>query len=107
MLTKICELQYKICYNSACVRDNLDTCTQWGVVRVTQFNDVPDMTSSINPCCHGNQVVVFEQKIVFSLVYIKDITDILASNWWSQSQPINDVIDIYLRPTLLAMVSKI
>jgi len=28
MVTKICEFQHKISYNSACVRDNRDTSTQ-------------------------------------------------------------------------------
>jgi len=89
MVTKICELQYKIGYNSAYVRDNPDTCTQWGVVRVTEINDVLDMTFSTNPCCHGNQMFVFEQKkIVFNLAYIKDIAENRASSRGFQSQPV-------------------
>ena len=87
-VTKICELQYKIGYKSACVRDNPDTCTHWGVVRVTQFNDVLNMTSSTNPCCRGNQMIVFEQKVVFCLAYIKYIAQNRASYGGSQRQPI-------------------
>jgi len=75
MVTKICEFQHKIGYNSgysACVRDNPDTCTQWGVVRVTQFNDVLEITS------RTNQMIVFEHKIGYNFSNIIDIAENLA-----------------------------
>ena len=52
-------------------------------------------------------MIVFEQKIVFSLAYIKDIAENRASNRGFKVREFNGVIDIYLRPTLIAMVTKI